>query len=212
MRKSAWAGLAIAGAALAGAGYYYWRERNSEKPAHRVELADGDFEIRVYPPVIVAETVQPGPRKTALDRGFSILADYIFAKSRGGAPIEMTAPVLSDAPRSTASLEMTAPVLSDALPAGGWRTRFVMPARFTLATLPPPPSGVKLVELPQRRVAAVRFAGTASDESLASHEDDLRAWIAAEGERAADEPEYAFYNSPFIPPPLRRNEVLIPLA
>lgn len=212
MRKSAWAGLAVAGAALAGAGYYYWRERNSEKPAHRVETADGDFEIRVYPPVIVAETVQPGTRRQALDRGFSVLADYIFAKSRGGDPIEMTAPVLSDAPRPGPAIEMTAPVLSDAFPAGGWRTRFVMPARFTLATLPPPPPGVRLVEVPRRRVAVVRFAGTASDESLSAHEDDLRDWIAAEGERVGGEPEYAFYNSPFIPPPLRRNEVLIPLA
>ena len=41
----------------------------------------------------------------------------------------------------------------------------------------------------------------------------LRGWLARHGETCATaEPEYAFYNSPMIPPPLRRNEVLLALG
>ena len=67
-------------------------------------------------------------------------------------------------------------------------------------------------DLPGRRVAAIRFSGIGSDASLAEQEERLRAWLAAHELTAAGEPDYAFYNSPFVPGPLRRNEVLIPLA
>ena len=82
----------------------------------------------------------------------------------------------------------------------------------TLADLPEPPAEVSLLELPARRLGAVRFSGVADDDRLAAHEDSLRGWLSRQGEAAHGEPEYAFYNSPMIPPPLRRSEVLIALG
>jgi hypothetical protein len=61
-------------------------------------------------------------------------------------------------------------------------------------------------------MAAVRFSGAAGDATLATKEAELRRWMAARQLQATGEPEYAFYNSPFIPPFMRRNEVLIPVA
>jgi hypothetical protein len=40
----------------------------------------------------------------------------------------------------------------------------------------------------------------------------LETWIAQQGLKRAGEPEYAFYDAPMVPGPLRRNEVLIPIA
>ncbi|HZG46484.1 MAG TPA: heme-binding protein [Allosphingosinicella sp.] len=181
--------------AVAGAGYFLYREKNVEKPRHRVIEEDGFFEVREYPELLVAEATVAGERSYALDKGFSQLADYIFAKSRDGEKVAMTAPVLS----ASAGAE-------------DWVTRFVMPAHFTRETLPAADPGIRISTLPARKVAAVRFAGTADEATIADYEEQLRHWVGAKKLKATGEPERAFYNSPFIPGPLRRTEVLIPVA
>ncbi len=94
-----------------------------------------------------------------------------------------------------------------------WAVRFIMPARYGLEQLPAPAgSEVRLSEVPPRRVAAIRFSGRASDELIASKEAELRAWLEDRGLKAAAPAIYAFYNDPFTPGFLRRNEVLIDLA
>ena len=208
MRKSILAGAAVGATMLGAAVIYYFREKATPGPDYRVLSSDGNFEIRAYPAIIVAETVVRGPRKAALNQGFGILADYIFAKSRDGEALPMTVPVLQDGGDPMGS----DPPVFDDMVEGGWRMRFVMPEGRTHENLPPPPQAIELVEIPARRVGAVRFAGTADDHRLAEHEDGLRGWLARREERTEAEAEYAFYNSPMIPPPLRRNEVLIPLA
>lgn len=209
MAERRW-GLIAAGlgtAAMVGAGVYYLFERSSEQPPFMPLERDGAFELRDYPELLVAETVDTGARQQALDRGFDKLAGYIFAKSRGGERISMTAPVLSDRDERIA---MTAPVLSEGA-ADGWRTRFVMPAKYSRDTLPPPGPGVTITTRPARRVAVLRFAGKTDDATLAEREAELRRWMTSRG-LSAGAFEYAFYNSPFIPGPLRRNEVMIEVS
>lgn len=198
------AGLALVGGGL---GYFVY-ERTTEQPRFRVIIADGAFEVRDYPPLLMAETVHAGSRRDALKRGFRELADYIFAKSRGGEKIAMTAPVVQDRQR----IAMTAPVIEDEVQDGTWRTRFVMPAKYDLQTLPNPPAGVTLSKIPARRIAAIRFSGNANDGALSARQAELREWIGAEKLEPIGPAEYAFYNSPFIPPFMRRNEILIPIA
>lgn len=208
MRKDLLAGFGVAvGALVGGAAFYYLKERSTEEPGYRPLETDGDHQIRDYPALTVAETVVEGPRGDALDRGFRILADYIFAKSRDGEKLAMTVPVMQDGGDPMAS---DPPLFDDDLE-GAWRTRFVMPDGRTAEDLPEPPEGIELVELPPRKVAVVSFAGRATDGLLAEQEDRLRGWLAKRGERAGGEPEYAFYNSPMIPGPLRRNEVWLAL-
>jgi DNA gyrase inhibitor GyrI len=208
MRKDMIAGAAVGAALLGGAAVYYLRERSSEEPDFRPLETDGDHQIREYPPLTVAQTVVSGPRREALGEGFRTLADYIFAKSRDGEKLPMTVPVMQDSGDPMAS---DPPMFDDGLE-GAWRTRFVMPAGRDPDELPDPPEGVELVELPARKVAVVTFAGRATDALLAEQEDRLRGWLAKRGERSNGEPEYAFYNSPMIPGPLRRNEVWLALG
>ena len=208
MRNKVMAGAAAVGAALVGGALvYYLREQQTEEPDFRALASDGDFQIREYPAMTVAETVVFGPRKRALEKGFRALADYIFAKSRDGEQLPMTVPVMQDAGDPMAS---DPPLFDDELE-GGWRTRFVMPAGRTKADLPEPDEGVELVDLDPRRVGVVSFAGRPGDRGLAEQEDRLRGWLARHGEGSEAEPEYAFYNSPVIPGPLRRNEVWLVL-
>jgi hypothetical protein len=180
-------GAAIAG----GVALFYARELATEKPAFELVEKDGAFSIRNYPGVLVAQTVRPGARDRALSSGFGVLADYIFAESREGEAMAMTAPVLADRQGDD------------------WRVRFVMPGKWTRETLPETGPGVAIAELPARTVAAIRFAGRAGDADLARQEAALYAWILKRGLKPHGQPEHAFYNSPFVPGPLRRNEILI---
>ena len=209
MRKDVLAGAAAIGAALiGGAAVYVFREKQTEEPEYRALATDGDYQIREYAAMTVAETVVEGSRRQALGEGFKLLADYIFAKSREGETLPMTVPVMQDAGDPMAS---DPPLFDDEL-AGGWRTRFVMPEGREAGDLPAPPEGVELVELPARKVGVVSFAGRPGDRELAEQEDRLRGWLARHGEASEAEPEYAYYNSPVIPGPLRRNEVWLALS
>lgn len=195
-RRYALYGIAGVGLlAVAGAGYVLYREKSIEKPRHKTVETDGQFEVRDYPELLVAEAVNAGERQFALDQGFGQLADYIFAKSSDGQKIAMTAPVLNAS-------------------AGGqdWVTRFVMPSDRGRETLPTPTNGVRIATVPARRVAAVQFAGTNDEATLADYEVQLKDWLGAKKLAAQGEPERAFYNSPFIPGPLRRTEILIPIG
>ena len=209
MRKDFVAGAAAVGAALiGGAALYYLREKATEEPDYRALATDGDFQIREYPAMTVAETVVFGARRAALNDGFKLLADYIFAKSRDGEKLPMTVPVMQDAGDPMAS---DPPLFDDELQ-GGWRTRFVMPGGREADDLPEPPEGIELVDIPARRVAVVNFAGRPGDVGLTEQEDRLRGWLARRGEASEAEPEYAVYHSPVIPGPLRRNEVWLALS
>lgn len=196
-------------AAVGGAAAYYLRERNSEQPDHRLVRLDKQFELRDYPELLVATTEHIGTREKALNRGFDRLAAYIFAKDR-------PADGEGDAPGRTSEGEgiaMTAPVLQDADKAsGGWRTRFIMPSRYTRESLPQPPADIRIESLPARRVAAVRFSGSPNTNALRKREDELRRWLERERLQPIGAFEYAFYNSPMIPPFMRRNEVLVPVS
>ena len=56
---------------------------------------------------------------------------------------------------------------------------------------------------------SIRFSGVANDELLKSELARLEAWIAARKLETRPPVTFAYYNDPFTPGPLRRNEVLI---
>lgn len=203
--------IAVAGLGILGLGSmaaYAQYESNTEEPDFTLELEDGDFAVREYPAIVVAEVWHTGSRERASSAGFRRLAAYIFAQDRGGEAIAMTAPVLQDAPERIA---MTAPVMQDEGEAGRWRTRFVMPAEYTLETLPPAPDDITLTEVPARRMAVIQFSGWGRTSTLEEKEAALREWMVSRDMSAAGGAEYAFYNSPAVPGPMRRNEVMIPI-
>ncbi len=196
MRIGRWiaAGLGIAAIGVAAV---YAQSRNTEEPEFALVRADADFELRDYPALVVAEVTSKGDRQRASGASFRRLAAYIFGQDR---------------PEGGESIAMTAPVLQQETGVGEWRMRFVMPAKYTLAALPPAPADIALAQVPARRMAAIRFSGYAGSGDLAAREAELRGWMTGQGLNPAGEAEYAFYDAPMVPGPLRRNEVLIPVA
>lgn len=185
------------GLSAIGAAAVYAQYRNTEQPTFALVRAEGDFELRDYPTLVVAEVTSTGDRQRASGASFRRLAAYIFAQDR---------------PAGGESIAMTAPVIQQETGAGAWQMRFVMPAQYTLEALPPAPADIALTQVPARRMAAVRFSGNAAQSDLAAHEKQLRSWLAGQGLMPAGAAEYAFYDAPMVPGPLRRNEVLIPVA
>jgi hypothetical protein len=205
MRKR-WILLAAAG--LAGVGAITWSAMasNVETPNYSVSSKSDNLEIREYGPTIVAEATVEGERDKAIQRGFRIIADYIFGNNLSSAKVAMTAPVTQ---QSSEKIAMTAPVIQQAS-GKSWNVRFVMPSKYTMETLPKPVnSKVALIEVPATRFAVIRFSGFAGQDSLDEHEAELRAFMAERGLTATSEPQYAFYNAPWTLPFMRRNEVMI---
>ena len=174
---------------------WYVQTRNVETASYQVVESDGDIEIRDYPALVVAEVTRTGPRDQAVRSGFGPLARYIFAKERDGEKIAMTAPVTQKDQGGT------------------WSIQFIMPSSYDLQRLPKPADAdVKLRKLPAARRVAIRFSGWWSDELFKVKDAELRTWLASKGLAPSGTPTFAYYNDPFTPGFLRRNEILYDLT
>ena len=184
----------------------------AEEPEFVLIEKDGDYELRQYAPMIVAETLVQGPLEQASPAGFEPIAGYIFGDNRARtgtstATIAMTAPVTIEP--DTRPIAMTAPVTMQQ-DAGRWRMRFFMPSSLSMATLPIPTNpAVTLRELPGENAAAVVFSGAARDEDVKERSDALLAWLATRELEPVSVPRLARYDRPTTAPDLRRNEILV---
>lgn len=185
--------------------------RETEEPKFTVVGQIGAVEVRQYAPRIAAETVVEGSELAARREGFERIAGYIFGGNQGGQKIAMTAPVAQDS--AGAQIAMTAPVAQAADGPGKWRIRFFMPASYTLATLPVPNDGrVRLATVPPETMAVLRFSGVPGPEAVAAKNSELVAALEGSKWRPAGAPVAWFYDPPWTLPPLRRNEVAIPVS
>jgi hypothetical protein len=180
-----------------------------EKAKYRVlEKKDG-FEIRKYDPSIVAETFVEGDLEEAGKEGFRRLFAYISGENTKKQSISMTAPVSQET--ISEKIAMTAPVNQEKKD-NRWRITFLMPAEYTLETLPEPnDTRVRLTEESGRLMVAVKYSGTWSQEGYAENRALLEQFIQKRGLTKTGEPVWARYDPPFMPWFLRRNEVLIPV-
>jgi hypothetical protein len=180
----------------------------TEEPSYTSVLQEAPFDIREYPALIAAEVTVTGERSEAISAGFRLLAGYIFGGNTRKQSISMTAPVLQNE-AANEKIAMTAPVIQNADPAG-WVIRFIMPASYTLETLPTPNDAkVRLVPLPPKRFAVVRFSGLVDDNDIEQQTAILRDFVAKQRLTVVGTPSLARYDPPWTLWFLRRNEIML---
>lgn len=184
-----------------------------EQPPFSVVTQHEGFEIRSYPPYLVAETTEEGDFESARNAAFRRLFDYISGGNKAGERIPMTIPVTSNATERGEKIEMTAPVTTTAVPdARSHLMQFVVPAKYTLETAPQPlDARVKLRLLDAQWVAVRTYSGRWNEANYRENEAWLLQGLAQAGYKLKGTPTFAVYNGPFTPWFLRRNEVMIPV-
>ncbi len=156
-----------------------------ETAPYKVIRTDGDFEIREYPELKIATTAREGD-----DSSFIRLFRYIDGGNLAKEKIAMTTPVF----------------MVDG------KMAFVVPEKHKSAT-PAPASDQVIVDMMKaQRVAVLSFSGTRTKASEPQALAKLKAWMQAKKLTEVGAPFSAYYDPPWTPGFLRRNEVLVPIT
>lgn len=175
--------------------------------AYEVAEVHENYEIRRYADAVLALVTTTGSRDDASGVAFRKLFRYISGENRADAEISMTTPVLQgrEIAPGVASLHG-----SDT---ATWQVAFVMPEGFDLQATPEAEDpDIQIVPFPGRVLAVIRFSGFWSDENFREHEASLRASLQAAGRKTRGPALFAYYNPPFMPWFMRRNEVMLELV
>ncbi len=197
-----------------------------EEPKYDVVLTEDQYELRQYAPMLIAETVVEGDMDEASNKGFRLIADFIFGNnqvtSAASEKIAMTAPVTVE-PQS-AKISMTAPVTVEPQHAGPhadvnmqtaqqWRINFVMPSRYTLATIPKPNNRVvTLKEVPSKSFVVLKYSGFNTVARVQSKTQEAMEWAAQKNLKVIGIPQLSRYDPPWTLPMFRRNEIMVEVA
>lgn len=195
----------------------------TEEPKYEVVFSEGDMEVRRYAPMLIAEAEVEGSMDEASNKGFRLIADYIFGNNQSSdseqrSKIAMTAPVTVE-PQSS-RISMTAPVTvepqsaeTDMQAARRWRIHFVMPSQYTLDTIPRPRnSAVKLREVPASHHAVHRYSGFNTLSRVQKKTEELLQWTAAKSLTITGNPQLSRYDPPWTLPMFRRNEIMVEIT
>ena len=181
-------------AALIALGYFGWKltARGAyESAAYKLLESDGAFEIREYPMLMMAATVNPLGSPPD-DGSFMRLFRYISGGNDAGQKVAMTTPVF--------------------MQPGTEQMAFVIPQDIVTRQIPEPSDReVKIQKRNAGRFAVIRFSGRMTRQAITNADQQLRTWMAVKGLQGEVQVESAGYDPPWIPGPLRRNEVLIRL-
>ncbi len=176
-------GLLATGCGTVRAGY--------ESAPYEVVRSDGKFELRDYPALTVVETPM-APGRNGSDGSFNRLFRFITGGNEAKQKIAMTTPVFMSGSDTNAAMA------------------FVMPAKMKAGEVPKPLDGaVKVRELAAGRFAVLRYSGAHNAKSEAEALERLREWMKAEALNEISPPVYGYFDPPWTPAFLRRNEVMV---
>lgn len=189
--------------------------RNEETPKYTVILNFENKEIRQYEPHIIATTEVEGTFEESQNKGFKILAAYIFGENEKDSKIAMTAPVIMNPEiNRSEKIAMTAPVVQSPTKTG-WAMNFTMPSQYKdISSLPKPKDArIRFKQEASKTVAVIKFTGFWSEEKIKKMGEQLSLWLLEQKASYVmiSQPMFAGYDPPWTLPFLRRNEVMIEL-
>ncbi len=151
------------------------------------------FELRRYPECALVQVRVDGDFDRAGNRGFRPLFNYISGDNS-----------------SAEKLSMTAPVIQEEAPDHGNVISFVLPEGIDRDAIPlPRNSGVTTTIVAAHTAAAARFRGGWSEPLFRRKAADLLRVVASANIETVGEVYYARFDPPWMPGPLRHNEVLV---
>ncbi len=161
----------------------------TETTEYKLIRKDGDLEIREYPTLIVATTPMSDGE---MNGSFGQLFRFITGTNAQSEKIAMTTPVLIDTAKGKRTMS------------------FVMPKKAVEKGVPQPSGeSVSLGKIAAARFAVLRFGGGRTAEHEEKAAGKLKAWLKARKIAVKGEPIFAYYDPPWTPVFLRRNEVMI---
>lgn len=176
-------GVLVAGCFTSRAGY--------ASAPFTVRSTDGPFEIRDYPALRVAVTHSS---QEGADNGFMRLFGYISGGNAASEKIAMTTPVLM-------------------MNGGTSEMAFVLPENFQTNQPPQPKeSSIEIRQLPPTRFAVHRFSGGRSPERESEAQQRLEEWLKKVKMQSEGSPVFGYFDPPWTPTFLRRNEVMLRLT
>jgi len=178
----------------------------TETPKYSVLKKQKELEIRQYSGYIQAEVaVVEKNYKSAIEKGFNILAGYIFGNNISKQKIEMTAPVQA---YQSEKIAMTTPVTVTG--ENRFTVAFIMPSEYTLETLPQPKDDrIQFKLIPAHQMAVIRFSGYFKQDRIQRNKQRLSLWLEEQGIETEGDFIIAGYNPPWVPGILARNEVMV---
>lgn len=175
-----------------------------ETLSYTVLSSDKEYEIRELPAHIIAETTVSSNFDDASGEAFNILAGYIFGNNKKKQSISMTTPVIEN---EYEKIAMTAPVVEQDSGANQKVFSFVMPAEYTLETLPEPmDKKITIKKVESKKTAVLSFSGFYSEKKINEKKQLLKQYMDRDGLEYSSV-SWAGYNPPWTPPFMRRLEV-----
>ena len=160
----------------------------TETPDYSVVKKDGKIEIRDYPELMVATA----PMKDDMDNSFMTLFRFITGANEEKQKISMTAPVLIRSEKEKKTMS------------------FIVPKETVEKGIPKPTGElVTISKIKAARFVTLRFSGKRSSETEVKAVETLQTWMKEQKMEAKGEPVFAYYDPPWTPIFMRRNEVMV---
>lgn len=165
-----------------------------EKHKYNILKKYDDFEIRQYESALFSSVILPASTyEETSNRGFRVLAGYIFGGNETGEKIAMTSPVSMEIGDST-------------------KMSFMVPSDYTETDLPKPNNGTIFFEKKEgSTMAAIRFGGWADDKTIEEFKLKLASLLMKEGLEHNGKFIYLGYNPPYVVIG-RRNEIVVEIV
>lgn len=182
-------------------------QRTGEEALYATLFSDGNYEIRLYEPIIIAQAASGGNYLQATRSGYKRLTDYVSGNNLAQQTVNLNPPQLVAGTKP--NIELTTPYYEEFLD-GVWFTSVAMPEQYTLATLPKPVDELITFEaLPRMRTAVITFSGYRSERLIISKANQLLQWMGQQKLESASPPRSVIFDSPLTIPGLRRHEIHI---
>lgn len=149
---------------------------------------DGSIQIREYDNILLAST-KTNPNAYN-DSGFNNVFQYISGNNKSNTKISMTTPVVTYEEDNTLI------------------TGFYVPSKYNKDTVPQPASNnVFINEITSSLYAVIQFKGSWSERNYDKHDQELLAYIKANGYTITSKRFILRYSPPFVPGIFRKNEI-----